>query len=154
MILLYIRLLNKNQTGKVVDVQSVNKAPHMHQEQKIPTSYLSFHHDNGISFQHEWLKQFCQTDIKVPDSNTKIQLQEKMRFMNGDSPAVEYEDGTQKGGHFACSGCEGDMRRAKDLRMRFGLCSSLSVQCDTCGMCEFLALENTICQIFAGKRHE
>ena len=35
-----------------------------------------------------------------------------MRFMNGDNPSVEFEDGTQKGGHFGCSGCGGDMRRA------------------------------------------
>ena len=27
--------------------------------------------------------------------------------MNGDNPAVEFEDGTQKGGHFGCSGCSG-----------------------------------------------
>ena len=37
---------------------------------------------------------------------------EKMRFMNGDNPSVEFEDGTQKGGHFGCSGCGGDMRWA------------------------------------------
>ena len=37
-----------------------------------------------------------------------------MRFMNGDNPVVEFDDDTQKGGHFGCSGCGGDMRRASE----------------------------------------
>lgn len=32
--------------------------------------------------------------------------------MNGDTPVVEFESGNQKGGHYACSGCDGDIRRA------------------------------------------
>lgn len=32
--------------------------------------------------------------------------------MNGDNPSVEFELDTQKSGHFCCSGCGGDMRRA------------------------------------------
>ena len=34
--------------------------------------------------------------------------------MNGCNPAVEFEDGTQKGGHFGCPGFGGDMRRASE----------------------------------------
>jgi hypothetical protein len=41
-----------------------------------------------------------------------VKIADKMRFMNGDNPSVEYEDGCQKGGHYGCSGCDGDMRRA------------------------------------------
>lgn len=34
--------------------------------------------------------------------------------MNGDNPSVELEDGTQKGGHRGCVGCDGDIRRADE----------------------------------------
>ena len=34
--------------------------------------------------------------------------------MNGDNPSAEFEDGSQKGGHHGCTGCDGDMRRADE----------------------------------------
>ena len=39
-----------------------------------------------------------------------------MRFMNGDNPSVEFEDGTQKGGNRGCVGCDGDMRSSYDFQ--------------------------------------
>ena len=50
----------------------------------------------------------------MPDETKPIQLTEKMRFRNGDNPAVEFDDGTQTGGHFGCAGCHGDMRWASE----------------------------------------
>ena len=43
-----------------------------------------------------------------------ICMKEKMRLMNGDSPAVQFEDGNQKRGHYASCNCEGYMRRASE----------------------------------------
>ena len=37
-----------------------------------------------------------------------------MIFMNGDNPSVEFEDGTQKGGHRGCVGCDGEMHSSFD----------------------------------------
>lgn len=37
-------------------------------------------------------------------------INDEMRLINGDSPAVELEDGTQKG----CAGCDEDLRNAYD----------------------------------------
>ena len=34
-----------------------------------------------------------------------------MFFVNGDNPFLKFEDGVQKGRHFGCCGCGGDMRR-------------------------------------------
>ena len=34
--------------------------------------------------------------------------------MNGDNPSVEFEDGTQKGGHRGCVGCDGEMHSSFD----------------------------------------
>ena len=42
-----------------------------------------------------------------------------MRFMNGDNPAVEMEDGTQHGRHFGCVGCDGNINRNYHLAYTF-----------------------------------
>lgn len=38
-----------------------------------------------------------------------------MRFMNGDNPAAEMEDGTQHGGHYGCPGCDGNINSSYDV---------------------------------------
>ena len=92
--------------GKGVDVQSTIEVPHLYmlgasgakdsdQLAFVPTKELQFTEINRNS-----------------DDTASVTLTEKMRFMNGGNAAVEFEDGTQKGGHFGCSGCSGDMRRA------------------------------------------
>ncbi|KAK3704916.1 hypothetical protein QZH41_005383, partial [Actinostola sp. cb2023] len=61
-----------------------------------------------IPTRRECLQSFSQP----VESKDGIAIQDKMRFMNGDNPSVEYEDGTQKGGHRGCAGCDGDIRMA------------------------------------------
>lgn len=65
-----------------------------------------------IPTRRECLKELNFTEVQVPDKTETAELKEKMRFMNGDNSAVEFEDGTQKGEQFGCSGCGYDMRRA------------------------------------------
>ena len=43
-------------------------------------------------------------------------IEDTMIFMNGDNPSVEFEDGTQKGGHRGCVGCDGDMHSSFNLK--------------------------------------
>ena len=38
-----------------------------------------------------------------------------MRFMNGDNPAIQFEDGKQHGGHYPCVGCDGNINSSYDL---------------------------------------
>ena len=38
-----------------------------------------------------------------------------MRFMNGDNPAAEMEDGTQHGGNYGCPRCDGNINSSYDL---------------------------------------
>lgn len=98
--------------GKGVDVQSVIEAPHLYILGAAGTKdsdQLAF-----IPTRRECLKELNFTEVQVPDKTETVELKEKMRFMNGDNPAVEFEDGIQKGGHFVCSGCGGDMRRASE----------------------------------------
>lgn len=57
----------------------------------------------------------CLRDINNPlVTSDGIEVLDEMRLMSGDSPAVELEDGTQKGGHRGCTGCDGDMRNGYD----------------------------------------
>lgn len=56
----------------------------------------------------------CLRGLNQPVQHNGIDIHDNMRFMNGDNPSVEFEDGTQKGGHLGCPGCDGDIRMADD----------------------------------------
>lgn len=95
--------------GKEVDVQSTMKAPHlcMLGASRVKESYqLAF-----VPTQREGLKELQVTEVPGPDETaSSVIVTQKMRFLNGDNPSDDFEDGTQQGGHFGCSGCGGDMR--------------------------------------------
>lgn len=44
-----------------------------------------------------------------------VPINDIMRFMNGDNPAIQFEDGTQHGGHYPCVGCDVDINSSFDL---------------------------------------
>lgn len=60
--------------------------------------------------------QECLRDLAQPIQIKGINITDKMRFMNGDNPSVEFEDETQKGGHRGCVGCGGDVGRSSDVQ--------------------------------------
>ena len=87
----------EKQGGKGVDVQSVIEAPHLYMLGAAgakDSDQLAF-----IPTNRQCLKELKFTEVQVPDKTERVELKEKMRFINGDNPAVEFEDGTQKGGH-------------------------------------------------------
>ena len=61
------------------------------------SDHLSF-----IPTRKKCMKELTFTYIQVSDETetVTIELPKKMQFMNGDNPAVEFEDRKQKGGHF------------------------------------------------------
>ena len=69
-------------------------------------------HLSVLPTRKECMKELTFTHIQVSDETgtVRIDLTKKMQFMNGDNPAVEFEDSKQKGEHFGCVGCCGDMR--------------------------------------------
>ena len=73
------------------------------------SDHLSF-----IPTRKECMKELTLTNIRVSDETVTIELPKKMQFMNGDNSAVEFEDSKQKGEHFGCAGCCGDMRWASE----------------------------------------
>ena len=60
-----------------------------------------------------------QEDLRSLDTpvltHTGEEIHDIMRFMNGDNPAAALEDGTQRGGHFGCVGCDGNINNSHDL---------------------------------------
>ena len=44
-----------------------------------------------------------------------IKVRDVMRFMNGDNPATEMEDGNQHGGRYGCPVCDGNINSSYDL---------------------------------------
>ena len=44
-----------------------------------------------------------------------FEVEDEMRFMNGDNPTVNFECGNQHGGHYACSGCDRHSSMCHDL---------------------------------------
>ena len=83
---------------------------------KISRSPHLAHKAPVMQARRECLRELNFTEVQVPDNTETVELKEKMGFRNGENPAVEFEDGTQKGGHFSCSGCCGDMRQASEYR--------------------------------------
>lgn len=106
-----IHLTNKEylqKHGTPADVQAKIETPHL---------YMLGVSGSGDADQLMFVptRRECLRDLKEPISTSEgIKVHDKMRLMNGDSPAVELEDGTQKGGHRGCAGCDGDMRSGYD----------------------------------------
>ena len=95
----------QRKNGLNVDVQSVVEEPHLYMmgfSRSTDEDQLMF-----IPTRRECLLSLSQTT-----ETDGVPITDKMRFMNGDNPSVEFEDGSQKGGHRGCTGCDGDMRRA------------------------------------------
>ena len=55
-------------------------------------------------------------DLRNPVlTNCGVEVCDIMRFMNGDNPAAEMEDGTHHGGNYGCPGCDGNINSSHDL---------------------------------------
>ena len=98
----------QNQISKRVDVQAVVEQPHLYMMGVCGSSDA----DQMLFIP---TRQECLRGLSKPLQIQGVNIKDKMRFMNGDNPSVEFEDGTQKGGHRGCVGCDGDMRRSDDF---------------------------------------
>ena len=55
-------------------------------------------------------------ELKNPTvTESGIEVWDVMRFMNGDNPTCEMEDGTQHGGNYGCPGCDGNICSSHDM---------------------------------------
>ena len=58
-----------------------------------------------------WFRNLTQK-VKTEEN---VEVEEEMRFMNGDNPAVNFECGNQHGGHYCCPGCDGHLCMCHNL---------------------------------------
>ena len=99
----------KEKTGKSVDIQATIEQPHLYIMGK------------SASTQEEQLlfietRKECLKAISASTEIDGIQIVDTMRVMNGDNPAVQFESGNQKGGNYACAGCDGHMNMVQDYQ--------------------------------------
>lgn len=92
---------------KAVDVQATIEQPHLYMMGMCGSSDA----DQMLFIP---TRQECLRSLSRPIQLQGVNIKDKMKFMNGDNPSVEFEDGTQKGGHRGCVGCDGDMRSSFD----------------------------------------
>ena len=94
-------------TGRIIDIQATIEKPHLYILAKARATMedqLKF-----ISTRNECLQNISES-LKVDG----LEIKDTMRLMNGDKPAVEFESGNQKGGHYACPGCDTHMSMVHD----------------------------------------
>ena len=100
--------LAKNTTTKKIDVQAEIEQLHLYMIGMCGSSDTD--QVLCITTRRECLRDPSK-EVQIQDGEIKY----TMRFMNGDNPSVEFEDGTQKGDHRGCVGCDGDMRNSFDF---------------------------------------
>ena len=98
-----------DKTGKDVDVQATVEEPQL---------YILGQSRSTVEDQMKFIptRQDDLRDLKNPTvTKSGVEVWDVMRFMNGDNPAVEMEDGTQHGGNYGCPGCDGNINFSHDL---------------------------------------
>ena len=96
-------------TGKDLDVQASVEEPELYilgQSRSTVEDQMRF-----VPTRQEDLRDLI--DPTVTESGIKVW--DVMRFMNGDNPATEMEDGTQHGGSYGCPDCDGNINSSYDL---------------------------------------
>ena len=69
----------------------------------------------------------CLQDLSEPlTSKFGIEVNDKMRFFHGDTPARQYECGQQKGGNYYCAICGASANRVYEMDYSFR-CSHISL---------------------------
>ena len=96
-------------TGKDVDVQATVEEPQ---------PYILGQSKSTVEDQMKFIpsRQEDLRDLKNPtETDSGIEVWDIMRFINGDNPATEMEDGIHHGGDYGCPGCDGNINSSYDL---------------------------------------
>ena len=98
-----------NITNKDIDVQASIEEPQV---------YMLGQSKSTIEDQMKFVPT-RQEDLRVMHhpitTENGVEVHDVMRFMNGDNPAAEMEDGTQHGGSYGCPGCDTNINNSADL---------------------------------------
>ena len=98
-----------DKTGKDIEIQATIEEPQLYilgQSRSTVEDQMKF-----VPTRQEDLR-----DLRNPVlTDCGVEVCDIMRFMNGDNPAAEMEDGTQHGGNYGCPGCDGNINSSHDL---------------------------------------
>ena len=97
-------------TGKKVkNIQKLVEAPHIH---IIGVGSSSV--EDQASVLPDRVE--CLNDLhKVSTTSLGIPINDELRFFKGDTPAQQFERGTQQGGHYKCGGCGCHAQMMEDM---------------------------------------
>ena len=102
-----------DKTGKDIDIQATIEEPQLYilgQSRSTVEDQMKF-----VPTRQEDLR-----DLRNPVlTDSGVEVCDITRFMNGDNPAAEMEDGTQHGGNYGCPGCDGNINSSHDLEYCF-----------------------------------
>jgi len=105
----FIRHEMIDKTGKDIDIQATIEEPQLYvlgQSRLMVEDQMKF-----VPTRQEDLRDLKNTVL----TDCGIEVCDIMRFMNGDNPAAEMENGTQHGGNYGCPGCDGNINSSHDL---------------------------------------
>ena len=87
-------------TGKSLnDIQQIIEEPYIHM-----TAACSSSAEDQVALISDRLE--CLSDLSKPlKASNGVQVHNELCFFKGDTPAQQFERGTQKGGHYKCGGC-------------------------------------------------
>ena len=85
-------------TKEKINVQSIVEAPELY--------IMGQCRSNDEQIGYITTREECLHDLNENISvNDEIEVKDIMRFFHGDGPAVQFESGNQKGGHYFCPNC-------------------------------------------------
>ena len=87
-------------TGKSLnDIQQIIEEPYIHMIAACSSSA-----EDQVALISDRLE--CLSDLSKPlKASNGVQVHDELCFFKGDTPAQQFERGTQKGGHYKCGGC-------------------------------------------------
>jgi len=106
----------KLETGEEVDVQTEVEKPEIYivgRCHSSDTEQLAYVESRSCCLQH------LQRNLTTEKEGCTVEINNKMRFFHGDSPAQNFKSGQQKGGHYYCSGCGVHASRVFELDHTF-----------------------------------
>ena len=96
-----------------VDVPSVVERPHLYILGRCGSKEIE-------QLAYVDTRQECLDHLPYAvETSGGVQVNDVMRFFQGDGPEQQFESGEQRGGNAGCSACSGDSRRYRDLTYSF-----------------------------------
>ena len=99
--------------GKEADIQSIVETPELYIIGRCRST------DEQLGYIDT--REECLNELTVAICADSINIKDTMRLFHGDGPAVQFESGHQKGGHYFCPNCEVCLYQTDDISYSYQL---------------------------------